>query len=46
MWKLEIETVYGDFKVMIYETLNQAISYIHKTQDALRYSIEYIERNN
>jgi len=46
MWKLEIEDVYGFFKVMVYETLNEAIAYIHKTQDAYKYSLEYIERNN
>jgi len=46
MWKLEIEDAYGFFKVMVYETLNEAIDYIHKTQNGFKYSIEYIERNN
>jgi len=46
MWKLEMETAYGDFKVMVFDTLNKAIAYIHRTQDAFKYSLEYIERNN
>ena len=46
MWKLEMETAYGDIKVMVFETLNEAIGYIHRTQNCFKYSIEYIERNN